>query len=51
MDIDDEEPPMLVEVKADAESHISEEPNPIKVPITIVTGKCMTKSASLYLLT
>jgi hypothetical protein len=36
MDIDDEEaPPLLVDV----EGNDDEEPKPIKVPITIVTGK------------
>ena len=39
MDIDGEEPPMLVEVGADEKTNPSEEPKPIKVPITLVTGK------------
>ncbi|KAH9222165.1 CobW/HypB/UreG, nucleotide-binding domain-containing protein [Leptodontidium sp. 2 PMI_412] len=38
MDIDDEEPPMLVEVGENKVEIPSEEPKPIKVPITIVTG-------------
>lgn len=39
MDIDDEEPPMLVDVGENKVEIPSEEPKPIKVPITIVTGK------------
>lgn len=39
MDIDDEEPPMLVDVAEDVAGNPPEEPKAIKVPITIVTGK------------
>ena len=40
MDIDDDEPPLLVDVN-DSANEPAEEPRPIRVPITIVTGKCM----------
>jgi len=40
MDVDEEElPPMLVDVEAD--DHTIEDIAPIKVPITIVTGKSL----------
>jgi hypothetical protein len=40
MDLDDEgPPPLLVDVEATKDDEPEEKPNPIKVPITIVTGK------------
>jgi hypothetical protein len=35
---EDEAPPLLVDVEADGDELVKE-PKPIKVPITIVTGK------------
>lgn len=38
MDFDEEEPPSLVDITLQ-EENITQEPKPLKVPITIVTGK------------
>lgn len=38
MDIDDDEPPSLVDVSAIGDE-VAGEPKPIRVPITIVTGE------------
>lgn len=39
MNIDDDEPPALVDVSNDSGGGDVEEPKPIRVPITIVTGE------------
>jgi hypothetical protein len=48
MDIDDDEPPSLVDVNGIGEE-LAEEPKPIRVPITIVTGEytAFERTASL----
>ena len=40
MNIDDDEPPSLVDVN-DTANESAEEPKPIRVPISIITGECM----------
>ena len=39
MDVDDEAPPLLVDVGASGDGEVEEEEKPVKVPITIVTGE------------
>ena len=44
MDLDDDAPPDLVE----AGTELADEEKPVKVPITIVTGKCWTSLSRSY---
>lgn len=41
MNFDEEEPPSLVDVDGNQEENVISESKPIKVPITIVTGKSL----------
>ena len=48
MDFDDEEPPMLVNVGENEARDSLIAPKPIKVPITIVTGKSYLDPSRLH---
>ncbi len=47
---EDEAPPLLVEVGEDKDEAAPTEPKPIKVPITIVTGRQVKRLKALRLL-